>query len=222
MSVRGGKSGWMSVSPDPILYSFRRCPYAIRARLALAVSGTSYELREVNLQAKPAAMLVVSSKATVPVLVSRRGEVIDQSLDIMRWALRRSDPECWLEREDAALIAANDGPFKTELDGYKYSDPNSEERLAHRERGLVFLRDIECRLSGRSQIGGSVRGLTDAALLPFIRQFAAVDRDWFERQAPPNLRRWLDWHLESCLFKAVMIRATVWSQRHHSTSVQGL
>jgi glutathione S-transferase len=191
---------------DPILYSFRRCPFAIRARLALAVGAIRYELREVSLRAKPAEMLAASAKGTVPVLVLPNGEVIDESLEIMRWALGRSDPENWLDRDDAALIAANDGPFKNDLDGYKYADRHDGDPLAHRERGLMYLRELEVRLSKGDHLGGSARGLTDAAIMPFVRQFAAVNRDWFDRQALPNLQDWLGRQLGSDLFKSVMAR----------------
>jgi glutathione S-transferase len=201
----------MSAPPDPILYSFRRCPYAMRARLALAVSGTRYELREVKLRAKPTTMLEASPKGTVPVLVLPDGQVIDESLDIMRWALTSYDPEGWLERDDAALIAANDGPFKHDLDGYKYPERHAVDPLAHRQRGLTFLREIEARLSAGDQLGGSARGLTDAAIMPFVRQFAAVNQEWFDTQSLPHLRTWLNGHLTSDLFDAIMLRAAIWS-----------
>ena len=197
--------------PDPILYSFRRCPYAIRARLALAVSGTRYELREVDLRTKPAEMLAASAKATVPVLALPDGDVIDESLDIMRWALRRRDPETWLEREDAALIAVNDGPFKDDLDGYKYPDRRKGDAIAHRERALTFLFEINDRLSNGGQLGGSARGFTDAAIMPFVRQFAAVDREWFALQPLHHLHSWLDAHLQSGLFKSIMVPLSIWS-----------
>ncbi|HEV2594304.1 MAG TPA: glutathione S-transferase [Sphingomicrobium sp.] len=201
----------MTSPADPILYSFRRCPYAMRARLALAVSGTRYELREVNLQAKPAEMLAVSPKATVPVLALPSGKVIDESLEIMHWALTGSDPEAWLDREDAALISANDGRFKRDLDRYKYPDRHSTDPLNHREQGLMFLRELERRLSLAGQLGGFVRGLTDAAIMPFVRQFAAVDAEWFNNQELPHLRAWLQGHLKSELFNSIMFRATFWS-----------
>lgn len=197
--------------PDPILYSFRRCPYAIRARLALAVSGTRYELREVDLRTKPAEMLAASAKATVPVLALPDGEVIDESLNIMRWALRRRDPETWLEREDAELITVNDGPFKDDLDGYKYPDRHKGDPIAHRERALTFLYEIEDRLSNSGQLGGSVRGFTDAAIMPFVRQFAAVNREWFALQPLHHLHSWLGAHLQSGLFNSIMVPLSVWS-----------
>jgi glutathione S-transferase len=201
----------MNASTDPVLYSFRRCPYAMRARLALAVSGTRCELREVKLSAKPEAMLAASPKGTVPVLVVPGGNVIDESLDIMRWALANRDPESWLAREDAALIAANDGAFKHELDRYKYPQRYGVDAIVHRERGLVFLRELDTRLTGKGQLCGHERGFTDAAIMPFVRQFGAVDRDWFDTQPLPHLKAWLAGHLQSNLFAEVMVRVTPWS-----------
>ncbi len=197
--------------PDPVLYSFRRCPYAMRARLALAISGTRYELREVKLADKPAAMLAVSPKGTVPVLQPAQGGVIDQSIEIMRWALSVRDPENWLARDDAGLIAANDGAFKYDLDRYKYPERYDVDAMIHRERGLGFLRELDARLAADGQLCGPVRGLADAALMPFVRQFAAVDRAWFDAQPLPDLKTWLAWHLASGLFHAIMLRVTPWS-----------
>jgi glutathione S-transferase len=201
-------------APDPILYSFRRCPYAMRARLALTVSGISCELREVHLRAKPAEMLAASSKGTVPVLVLPDGRVIDESIDIMRWSLAKSDPEGWLERDDPELIAANDGPFKHHLDRYKYPERYGDYPLEHREEGLTFLREIDALLASRGQLGGSQRGLTDAAIMPFVRQFVAVDPAWFETQSLPNLKSWLNGHIGSDLFQVIMTRVAPWSPGH--------
>jgi glutathione S-transferase len=195
----------------PVLYSFRRCPYAMRARLALAISGMACALREVKLSAKPPAMLVASPKGTVPVLVLPDGQVIDESLDIMRWALAHRDPEGWLARDDAEWIAINDGPFKQDLDRYKYPERHGMDGLAHRERGLDFLRAMDGRLAGAGQLCGGARGLADAAILPFVRQFASVDRDWFAEQPLPHLKVWLAGHLGSALFHTVMIRRAPWS-----------
>ncbi len=177
----------------------------------MAVSSTSCELREVKLSAKPQALLAASPKGTVPVLVLPGGNVIDESLDIMRWALANRDPEGWLARHDTALIDANDGPFKCNLDGYKYPEPDGVDTLIHRERGLEFLREINDRLAGAGQLGGPTRGLTDAAIMPFVRQFAAVDRKWFNTQPLPHLKAWLDGHLTSDLFNAIMVRIKSWS-----------
>jgi glutathione S-transferase len=211
MSARTRRSTSLTGLTDPILYSFRRCPYAIRARLALAVTRTRYELREVQLRAKPASMLAISPKGTVPVLLLPDGEVIDESLDIMRWALMRCDPEGWLERDNAALLAVNDGSFKQDLDGYKYPARHADDALVHRERGLEFLRMLDARLSPNGHLEGSRRGFIDAAIMPFVRQFAAVDREWFDELALPHLQRWLAGHLESNLFQSVMVRRGVWS-----------
>ena len=201
----------MTKPADPVLYSFRRCPYAMRARLALAVSGTGCELREVRISAKPPAMLAASPKGTVPVLVLPDGQVIDESLDIMHWALANRDPEGWLARDDATLIARNDGPFKHDLDRYKYPERYGVDAVEHRERGLAFLREIDSRLADAGQLCGAARGLADAAILPFVRQYAAVDRAWFAAQPLPHLKLWLAGHLASALLEAVMMRVTPWS-----------
>ena len=197
--------------PDPILYSFRRCPFAMRARLALAVSRTTFELREVKLAAKPAAMLEISPKGTVPVLVLPDGHIIDESLPIMSWALTRCDPEGWLDRNDAALIAANDGPFKHDLDWYKYPERHAADPRAHRENGLKFLREVDAVISAGDRLGGGTPGLTDAAIFPFVRQFAAVDQEWFDAQSLPYLRPWLDHYFKSDLFQSIMLRVAPWS-----------
>jgi glutathione S-transferase len=202
----------MTEPTDPVLFSFRRCPYAMRARLALAVSGIRYELREVKLRAKPPSMFAVSPKGTVPVLVRPDGQVIDESLDIMRWALGSNDPEGWLTRDDAALIEENDGPFKHDLDGYKYPDRRTDDAMSCRDRGLAFLRKLDDRLAiGGGQLGGYARGLADAAIMPFVRQFAGVDPEWFSEQSLPHLQTWLRGHLQSTLFEAIMMRVAPWS-----------
>lgn len=195
---------------EPILYSFRRCPYAMRARLAVMISGTVCELREVKLAAKPAQMLAASPKGTVPVMVLADGTVVDESINIMRHCLARNDPGGWLERDDAALIAANDGPFKHDLDRYKYPDRHGSDALSHRESGLAFLRELDARLAGQGQLCGSERGLADMAVMPFVRQFAAVDRAWFDAQPLPHARAWLAGHVSSDLFAAVMLRLPPW------------
>ena len=201
----------MNRPPDLVLYSFRRCPFAIRARLALAISRTTFELREVKLAAKPAQLLEKSPKGTVPILVAPDGQVIDESLNIMRWALENRDPEGWLDRLDPELIADNDRPFKHDLDRYKYSGRSTEDSLAHRERGLKFLLELDVRISRGNWLAGAARGMTDAAIVPFVRQFASVDRAWFEAQSLPHLRPWLDQYCKSDLFQSIMIRVAPWS-----------
>lgn len=203
--------------PRGILYSFRRCPYAMRARMALWVAGIPVILREVKLADKPPQLAEVSPKATVPVLVTPDG-VFDESIAIMRWALAQSDPEGWLEGDDAALIARNDGPFKHHLDRYKYPTRYPDEaggdedtfRFDHRSGGLAILNDLNSRLASRANLCGDTRTLADIALFPFIRQFANTDRDWFDEQGLPHLQEWLETHLVSELFLCVMSKFAPW------------
>jgi glutathione S-transferase len=200
------------MAKHPILYSFRRCPYAIRARLALLASGIVCEIREVKLSAKPAEMVAISPKATVPVLELPDGRVIDQSLDIMRWALARNDPADWLERSDDVLIDRNDGPFKYHLDRYKYPDRHDGDPAEHRTAGLDLLRPLEERLGDSRYLCGDAMGLADAALMPFVRQFAETDRDWFDGLPLPHLQSWLRGLLDSSLFMAAMVRLAPWKE----------
>ena len=195
----------------PILYSFRRCPYAIRARLALFTSGASCEIREVKLAAKPEALIAASPKATVPVLVLPTGTVLEESLDIMRWALTRHDPDQWLAREDKSLIAMNDGPFKLLLDRAKYPLRSGLDPVQARAATLPHLQTLETRLAASACLAGETPGLTDFALLPFIRQFAAIDPSWFAAQPLPWLQRWLAKLLALPAFEAAMVRLAPWS-----------
>ncbi len=198
------------MSDFPVLYSFRRCPYAMRARMALLVSVIAVDLREVALCSKPAAMIAASPKATVPVLVLPTGEVIDESIDIMRWALAQNDPENWLVGDDAALIAANDGAFKHHLDRYKYPDRHGADPIDHRDAGLAILRDLDGRLQAHTNLCGEPRTLADIAILPFVRQFAAVDAAWFAAQPVPQVQAWLARHTTSALFGQAMFRTKPW------------
>lgn len=194
----------------PILYSFRRCPFAMRARMALLVSGQTVELREILLRAKPHAMLEASPKGTVPVLVQGDGAVIDQSLDIMRWALQRHDPEAWLAGDDRALIETFDGRFKHHLDRYKYPSRHGEDPLVHRAAGLALLATLDERLSTSACLCGPGRTLADIALFPFIRQFAATDQPWFDAQPLPHVQAWLARLTGSDLFERAMLRLAPW------------
>ncbi|NBB25047.1 glutathione S-transferase [Porphyrobacter sp. SLTP] len=197
----------------PVLYSFRRCPYAMRARMALWVAGIVVELREVKLAAKPPELFAASPKGTVPVLVLPDGTVVDQSLDIMRWALAQNDPEHWLAGDDAALIAMNDGPFKHHLDRAKYPGRYEEDGVtAHRASALALLAPLELRLQAAPWLCGESLTLTDIALFPFIRQFAAIDSDWFAAQPLPQLQAWLEGLLASELFGAVMGKFAPWQE----------
>lgn len=198
------------MSALPILYSFRRCPFAMRARLALLVSGQAVELREILLRAKPQAMLDASPKGTVPVLVLDDGRVIDQSLDIMRWALAQSDPEGWLVGDDLALVERFDGPFKHHLDRYKYPNRHGTDPIKHRAAGLSHLEALEQRLAASAFLCGVSRTLADIALFPFIRQFAATDQAWFDAQPLPHVQAWLVGLTGSELFERAMLRVPPW------------
>ncbi len=182
----------------------------MRARMALMISGTACHIREVKLSRKPAELVAVSPKATVPVIVQSDGSVIDESIEIMRWSLERNDPEAWLEREDRALIETNDGPFKSHLDRYKYPERHTSDPAEHRAAGLALLAALEERLVGQSNLCGEQRGITDVAIFPFVRQFAETDRGWFDAQPLPRLRTWLHGHLASALFGAIMVRLDPW------------
>ena len=188
-----------------VLYSFRRCPYAMRARMALRYSGVPLSIVEVSLKAKPAEMLAASPKATVPVLVCAEGSVIEQSLDIMHWALARHDPDNWLQPGCAALIEENDTRFKMLLDRYKYAIRYPEHPMEYyRAQGAEFLQRLEDVLARSAYLAGPALSLADVALAPFVRQFAHVDRDWFEQAPYPRLNAWLERFLASELFSSVM------------------
>lgn len=188
-----------------VLYSFRRCPYAMRARMALRYSGVPLSIVEVSLKAKPAEMLAASPKGTVPVLVCADGSVIEQSLDIMHWALARHDPDNWLQPGCAALIEENDTRFKVLLDRYKYAIRYPEHPMEYyRAQGAEFLQRLEDVLARSAYLAGPTLSLADVALAPFVRQFAHVDRDWFEQAPYPRLNAWLEQFLASELFSSVM------------------
>ena len=196
----------------PILYTFRRCPYAIRARLAIEISGVEVDLREVDLRNKPQALLDCSPKGTVPVLQLADGTVIDESLDIMRWALAINDPQRWMndanreaETETRRLIDENDGSFKIQLDRYKYPNrhPGHTAEIYRDEAGK-FLQVLCLRLVRHGYLMGERQSLADAAIFPFVRQFAHVDREWFYATYDGALASWLDRHLNSPLFLSVM------------------
>ena len=194
----------------PVLYSFRRCPYAMRARLALLASALRVDLREVVLRDKPAAMIAASPKATVPVLVLTDGTVIDESLDIMRWALATGGQANWLSGEHTELIGANDGPFKLHLDRYKYADRYGVDPVVHRAEATALLAPLNDRLTGRPYLGGSDPGFSDIAILPFVRQFAKTDRAYFDALPLANVQRWLGRFLGSAMFARIMVRFAPW------------
>lgn len=172
--------------------------------MALLASGVVFRTSEVALRDKPAALLAASPKGTVPVLVLGNGTVIDESLDIMRWALGSNDPEGWLRREDAVLAATNDGAFKFHLDRYKYPDRHGTEAVVHRAAAVAILSALETRLARQANLCGEARGFADIAVMPFVRQFARVDPPWFKAQPLPLLQAWLARHMASPLFLAAM------------------
>ena len=201
----------------PTLYSFRRCPYAMRARMALCRGSITVELREVSLRAKPEAMLSLSAKATVPVLHLPDQTVLDESLDIMYWALAHSDPGQWLDpalaEQSANLIVENDGSFKGYLDHYKYWERYpADSQQDYRAAAEVFLQRLELLLEDNSYLLGNRVGITDIAIFPFIRQFAFVDKDWFDQAPYPRLQQWLQGFLESELFISAMRKQPLWQE----------
>lgn len=192
----------------PILYSYRRCPYAMRARMAIYSADIAVEIREIVLRDKPAHMLQMSPKGTVPVLVLQNGAVIEQSLDIMFWALQQRDPYNWLDGDSddtQALISENDTNFKQALDAYKYPERNPQFTQTHyREQGEVFLLKLENLFKQHIYLLKDTASLSDIAIFPFVRQFAAVDSVWFESSNYPKLQNWLNTLIHSEIFKRVM------------------
>ena len=194
----------------PILYTFRRCPYAMRARLAIAASCVEVELREVLLRDKAPELLAASPKATVPVMIVD-GAVIEESYDIMLWALSENDPETWLERHNKALIADCDGYFKSALDRYKYANRfEGSDAIEQRSIASGYLRKLDDILSTQTYLSGAKRGMTDMSIVTFVRQFANVDRNWFDAEPWPNLIRWLEEFLNSKQFAEIMHKYPKW------------
>jgi glutathione S-transferase len=206
-----------ATSALPILYSFRRCPYAIRARMALRKSGVVVELREVVLRDKPESMLCASPKGTVPVLVlPGGGPVLDESLDLMRWALTLRDPDGWLANADAPVqqqwVATNDGPFKQALDRYKYPErhPACSQLESREECVAAMIQPMDACLAAQPFLAGERTGLADVALMPFVRQFAAVDAGWFAASRWKATRAWLERWSSHPDFLGVMDRYPAW------------
>lgn len=197
---------------SPTFYSFRRCPYAMRARLALYASGQTVELREIVLRDKPAHMLEISPKGTVPVLLLPDGEVIDESIDIMHWALNQNDPEHWLNKESQDLITQNDAVFKLALDRYKYPNRFEDEDCTTAfDNAAIILQDLNARIDkNKGALCAPQNTLADYAIFPFIRQCANVDKDRFNALKLPHLQNWLTAHLESELFAAIMPKFNPW------------
>lgn len=203
----------------PILYSFRRCPYAIRARLALEFSGVSYELREVSLKNKPHALLACSKKAQVPVLQLLDGQVLDESLDIILWALNKNDPTQCLPKGSRDLsealnqIKLNDTVFKQSLDVCKYSIRyTQQEFLLAQKTCYTTLRSWDQILSKQAYLGGEWFGLFDLCVLPFVRQFAGIKSDIFTTLDVPFLKEWLHKETKTISFVKIMRPVSVWKE----------
>ena len=202
----------MNTNSLAILYSFRRCPYAMRARMAICAAGIKVQTIEVSLKNKPQSLIDCSPKATVPVVVTSNGKVIEESRDIMLWALQQSDPDNWLLHNDklkqeqmTQLIDSCDTEFKPLLDRYKYFDRHPEHSQAeYRQQAEVFLQQLDIRLSTQAFLMDANMRFADVAIFPFIRQFAAVDKIWFAESPYKNLQRWLDACINTALFKTVM------------------
>lgn len=197
-----------------ILYSYRRCPYAMRARMALKYAGIDVEHREIDLRNKPRSMLLASPKGTVPVLCAGN-LVLDQSVDIMRWAIDQSDPDGWGSVDVVvaqAWVAKNDGPFKILLDQYKYPNrfPGLDQNTALAEALQIMLLPVEKCLQNSQYLLGEKMSWVDIAIFPFIRQFSMVDLIRFEELPIPSVKRWLTQHLQSELFNSVMHKHPVW------------
>lgn len=200
----------------PILYSYRRCPYAMRARMALKYAGIQVEHREIELRDKPHSMLLVSPKATVPVLCIDE-LVLDQSLDIMSWALRIHDPDGWCVLDEGvaqAWVDKNDGPFKILLDQYKYPDRHPDLNQANilAEVMELMFEPMETALRSSQFLLGNKMTWVDVAIFPFIRQFSKVNQKKFDALPFPQLQRWLSQHLESALFQSAMDKYPVWRE----------
>lgn len=202
----------------PVLYSLRNCPYAMRARLAIYKSKQPIELRDVVLTNKPKAMISASPKGTVPILVLTTAQVIDESLDVMLWALNESDPDDLLHGENSLtdilnLIHQFDDEFKTCLEQYKCAKRYHESNLSEcRQACEVYLKDLEQRLTDHDYIIDENESLADIALLPFIRQFAKIERQWYLQSPYPNVKRWLNRYLQSTMFTKVMAKYPLWSE----------
>jgi len=191
----------------------------MRARMAIARAGIECRLREVVLRDKPAEMLDASPKGTVPVIVKLDGTVIEESIDVMAWALAENDAGDWLTPDQGsradmdALVAECDGPFKRALDRYKYPNRYEDEGVVREEQrglGLAFLEMLDAQLDGRQHLFGDRVSYADIAIFPFIRQFANTDRTWFDALPLSRVQAWLAHHLDSDLFKQIMPKYPQW------------
>jgi len=210
----------------PILYSLRNCPFAMRARIAIFKTKQSIQLRDVVLSNKPQAMLIVSPKATVPVLIinhadnNKKIEVIDESLDIMLWALQVRDPHNLFQQENPSakddmlqIINTFDVEFKSCLEAYKCAKRYKEDNISEcRQACEIYIKVLEGFLSQHDYIFSNNESLVDIALLPFLRQFARIERQWYLQSPYPKLRQWLNNYLQSPMFTKVMTKYPLWQE----------
>jgi glutathione S-transferase len=192
------------MTTNHLLYSYRRCPYAMRARMALISANIQCDVIEIDFKDKPQAMLDISPKGTIPVLQTTEGDVIDESLDIMHWALNQNDPNGLLQEGANELIAQSDGPFKAALDRYKYPNRFPDEDCTDaRDNALEFIKSLDDRLNNTPQLLGDKISVADLAIFPFIRQFANVDKTWFDKLPYTPLHNWLQANIDSDLFQKI-------------------
>ena len=201
----------------PILYTFRRCPYAMRARFAIRSSKIKVEVREIKLQEKPSEFLKSSPKGTVPVLITKSGQVLEESLDIINWALNINDPDKWLrkgnlqEKEIKNLLDELEIKFKTNLDKYKYPSRFSEiDPHLHRDKNLCFLEKLNSYLRNNKSLNCEHLTFLDYAVFPFIRQFRNVDQEWFDKLNFSLLNNWLNQIIDSEDFSSIMKKFKKW------------
>ena len=201
----------------PILYTFRRCPYAMRARFAIRSSKIIVEIREIKLQEKPFEFLKLSPKGTVPVLITNSGEVLEESLDIIYWALNKNDPHKWLakgtlENQDITkLLDDLENKFKPNLDKYKYpSRFSGVDQFFHRDKNLCFLKKLNCYLENNKSLNCEHLSLLDYAIFPFVRQFRNVDQDWFDKLNFIFLNKWINQIIDSKDFSSIMKKFKKW------------
>jgi len=200
----------------PVLYSLRNCPYAMRARLAIYKSKQAVELRDVVLSNKPAEMIIASPKATVPILVLTNSKVIDESLDVMLWALGESDPENLLHAANTDrvlnLVDLLDSEFKPRLEAYKCAKRYHENNVQEcRQACELYIQNLEQRLMSHHYLIDENESMADIAILPFIRQFAKVERQWYLQSPYPKVRDWLNQYLQSAMFNKVMTKYPLWT-----------
>ena len=201
----------------PILYTFRRCPYAMRARFAIRSSKIMVEVREIKLKEKPSEFLKSSPKGTVPVLITKSGEVLEESLDIINWALNINDPHKWLadgkleKKEITNLLDDFEMKFKINLDKYKYPNRFSGvDQYLYRDKNLCFLEKLNSYLKKNKSLNSEHLTLIDYAIFPFVRQFRNVDKDWFDKLNFSLLNSWINQIIDSEDFSSIMEKFKKW------------